>query len=330
MFEKKIKKTFIVAEIGNNHEGSFEIAKKLIIEAHKCGVDAVKFQTFDTKNYISKRDSKRFKRNKKFELSYNQFIKLSKLTKSKKMKFISTPFDIKSAEFLSKIVDIFKISSGDNNYKLLIEKVLSFKKTTLISTGLLTEKEIVDLKNFIYRHVNNFNLIWFLHCVSSYPVSADSANLNFIKKMISKISPNIGYSDHTIGIVAPIIAVTYGAKIIEKHFTLDNNFSNFRDHKISLNPENMKKMVQYIKDAEKMISKNILKISHEEKKNLKSMRRSLYVNKPKKRYEKINLDDLLMVRPEEYFKVNDYKKVIGKKLKKNIDINHPLKRKHLS
>ena len=178
------KKTFIIAEIGNNHEGSFILAKKLIKEAAKCGVDAVKFQTFKTEDYVSNLEKKKFDRLKKFELTENNFIKLSKIAKTYGLKFISTPFDLKSAIFLNNIVDCFKISSGDNNYIQLIDIVLSFNKPTFISTGLLTEKEIIKLKDYIFKKFIKEN-VWFLHCVSSYPVDPIDANLKFIKKIRS-------------------------------------------------------------------------------------------------------------------------------------------------
>ena len=311
----KFKKTFIIAEIGNNHEGSFLIAKKLIKEAAKCGVDAVKFQTYKTEDYVSNLDKKRFRRLKKFELTENNFIKLSKIAKNYGLKFISTPFDLKSAIFLNNIVDYFKISSGDNNYIQLIDKVLSFNKTTFISTGLLTKKEILKLKSHIFKKFQK-KKIWFFHCVSSYPVNPIDANLNFIKTMVKHLGKNVGYSDHTVGFIAPLLAICFGAKIIEKHFTLDNNFSNFRDHKLSLNPKDLKKMVDEIRNAEKMIKENHLKISKGEAFNIKSMRRGIYSKVNKKINEKLNIQDLRFVRPKFDLDLNQFKNIIKKKLKK--------------
>ena len=139
-------KTFIIAEIGNNHEGNFNNAVKLINAAKSANVDAVKFQTYKTENFINENEKKRFKKLKKFELSYNEFTKLSTIAKKKNLNFISTPLDSQSAHFLNNIVDIFKISSGDNNYYDLIKQVFSYKKPTIISTGL---SEINDLKKLI-------------------------------------------------------------------------------------------------------------------------------------------------------------------------------------
>ena len=175
------KKTHIIAEIGNNHEGKYKVAKKLITAAAKAGVDAVKFQTFRTEAYINSTDKIRFNRLKKFQLSEEEFTRLAKFTKKNKLKFISTPFDIKSAVFLNKIVDCFKISSGDNNYFQLIEKVLSFRKPTIISTGLLSFKEIKKLIILIKKNKFPLSKLSLLHCVSAYPVEYKEANLRSIK-----------------------------------------------------------------------------------------------------------------------------------------------------
>jgi len=317
---KKLKKTFIIAEIGNNHEGSFDVACKLILEAKKAGVDAVKFQTFETINYVSQADLKRFKRLKKFELTKESFHKLSVLAKKNNLKFISTPFDINSAVFLSKIVDCFKISSGDNNYYQLIEKILKFKKNTIISTGLLDYKGIVNLYNFTKKKINN-EKIAFLHCVSSYPVEENHANLLSISFLRKKFPLTIGYSDHTQGFQASIAASVLGAKIIEKHFTLNNNYSSFRDHKLSLNPLDMKFLVQSIRSIESMMGVEQKIVQMNEKKNINSMRRSIYAAKILNKNSKINLKNIRIVRPFVSLGPSDIKKVIGKKVKKDININ---------
>lgn len=317
----KLKKTFIIAEIGNNHEGSYNVACKLVKEAKKAGVDAVKFQTYDTKNYVNQSEPKRFKRLKKFELTKEEFYKLSKLAKKNDLKFISTPFDIESATFLNTIVDCFKISSGDNNYHQLIKKILDFRKNTIISTGLLDYNEILNLYKLVKKCKFDNSKIAFLHCVSSYPVRDEEANLLSISFLKKKIPTTIGYSDHTIGVNASIASFVLGAKIIEKHFTLDNNFSNFRDHKISLNPKNMEYMVKSIRSIERMMGKEEKKIQISEKENFISMRRSIYTSKIIKKNDKINLSNIKVVRPYTSLFPADLKKIIGKKLKKDLDKN---------
>ena len=316
----KLKKTFIIAEIGNNHEGSFNVACKLIKEAKKAGVDAVKFQTFKTEDFINPNDKKRFRKLKKFELSYEEFEKLSVIAKNNKLKFISTPLDINSAIFLNNIVDCFKIASGDNNYYDLIKTVLNFDKPTFISTGLLDFIEVKSLVKFIKKIGFDFSKLSLFHCVSDYPVSYEEANLLSIKFLKDKLPLTIGYSDHTIGKDASIIAASLGAKIIEKHFTFSNNFSKFRDHQISLNPQDMKQLVSSIRKTESMLGFEEKRIQNSEFKNLDSIRRSIYSanNLDKNSIIKKNMTKIL--RPANIYKPNDLNKILNKKIKKKIGV----------
>lgn len=309
------KKVMIVAEIGNNHEGSFRLAKKLIQKASEAGVDAVKFQTFKTENFLNDKEKKRFKRYKKFELSKEEFFELSKFAKSKKLIFISTPLDIQSAIDLSKFVDYFKISSGDNNYFQLIEKVLSFNKPVIISTGLLNFSEIKKLVKFIKKNKFPLSKISFLHCVSDYPVLDKEANLLSIKYLKDKLNMNIGYSDHTLGIAASMMAVAYGAKIIEKHFTLNKNFSNFRDHKLSADPKEMLEIVNTVKRLSTMSGFYSKKISKNEKRNLKLTRRSIYAKSQINKGEYITRDKIKIVRSFVSLSPDKLEKVLNKKAK---------------
>ncbi len=322
---KNKSKTFIIAEIGNNHEGNFKIAKKLVYQAAKCNVDAVKFQTFKTDQFINIKNKKRFKQLKKFELSQNEFYKLYKITKQLKLKFISTPFDFQSVEFLGKFVDCFKVSSGDNNFYQLIEKILKFKKPTIISTGFLNFNEIKKLIRFIKYCKFPLKKLTFLHCVSDYPVKDFEANLNSIPYLKKKLKIKIGYSDHTIGIVAPVIASTIGADVIEKHFTLNKNYSNFRDHNLSADPNEMSQMVQLIRRAKLMMGKNMKIISKSEKKNLLSTRRSIYASRNIKKFENFNMRNLKVVRSGEGLEPNKIFSILKKKAKIKINKNHLIK-----
>jgi len=318
---------FIIAEIGNNHEGNFNTAVKLIREAKKSGVDAVKFQTYKTENFINKFEKKRFKKLKSFELTFEQFYKLSKIAKKNNLKFISTPLDLVSANFLEKIVDFFKIASGDNNYYELINQVLNYKKPTIISTGLTNLRDLKNLLNFVKKKNFSLSKLAFLHCVSSYPVEKQYANLLSIKFLKKELPITIGYSDHTIGIAAPLGAVTLGAKIIEKHFTLDNNFSSFRDHKLSLNPKRMKEMVSAARVIPPMLGREEKKVNKEEIKTLRLMRRSLYAKNEIMRGQKILRNDINIVRPFVHLKPEDLKILIGKKSKINTKSGYPIFRK---
>ena len=156
----------------------------------------------------------------------------------------------------------------------------------------------------------------FLHCVSDYPVKDNEANLLSVSYLKDKLPITVGLSDHVLGIESSLVAVSLGAKIIEKHFTLNNNFSNFRDHQISLDPKNMSKMVTSINRVEKMLGNYSKNISKNEKKNLNSMRRSIYFNLSLKKGSKIKREHLKIVRPFKKLNPNDISKVLGKKLKK--------------
>ena len=250
------KRVLIVAEIGNNHEGSFDTAQRMIASAAKAGADAVKFQTFVPEHYVHGADSARLARLRGFQFSYAQFEALARTAQDSGVMFFSTPFDIQSAHFLNSIQDVFKIASGDNNFMHLIKTVAGFAKPMFVSTGLAD----LDLLQRIYSTTHT---IWqqkqakpafaFLHCVCSYPAPPAQANLGAIKTLqVHFPGATVGYSDHTLGIQAATFAVAAGARIIEKHFTLDKNYSEFRDHQLSADPQDFQQLVAGIRLVEEL------------------------------------------------------------------------------
>src|SRR5439155_16391161 len=211
------EQVLVVAEIGNNHEGNFEVAKELVRRAAACGVDGVKFQTFKTEHYVSSADAERFKRLKSFELSFAQFEELASLARSLGMLFLSTPFDLESAAFLGPLVDAYKIASGDNNFFPLIQRVCETGKPIIVSSGATSLEQIAKTKRYVedqWRARGFAQKLAILHCVSSYPVPPEQANLAAIPFLIDSVGGTIGYSDHTIGIDACIVAAALGARII--------------------------------------------------------------------------------------------------------------------
>ena len=313
------KKVFIIAEVGNNHEGNFTVAKKLVHQAARAGADAVKFQTFKTKNFIRKKDKKRFKQLKKFELSYKQFQFLRKLAHINKIKFISTPLDLESADFLIKNTDIIKIASSDNNFYPLIDKVLKSKKPIIISTGMTNALQIKSLTSYIIKAIGKKateKRISLLHCVTSYPVEDRFANLRSIEYLIKKSRLTIGYSDHTLGNEACIAAVTMGAKVIEKHFTINKKFSKFRDHALSADYLDMRNLVTGIRKIEMQLGKFNKEIQKPEKKLIKLVRRAVYAEKQISPGEKLSFKNIKFLRPALTSNFNSLKKIIGRKIKK--------------
>ncbi len=323
MSEKKIfkqNKVFIVAEVGNNHEGNFQNAKKIIEEAAKCGVDAVKFQTFKTEYFISRSNKKAFDKYKKFELSYVEFKKLSEIAKKNKVIFFSTPLDLESANFLNNIQPIFKIASSDNNFHALIDTVTKFNKPMIISTGLINYQEVRDLYKIIKKKIKYFksnHSLSFLHCLSEYPIKHDNVNLNSIKFLKDKFEDcNIGYSDHFIGNKIAASSVLAGAKIVEKHFTLDNNFSSFRDHKLSANPTNMKKLVKEIRYLTKILGEEEKKPTSDEIKNKIIYRRSAIYKINLEINSRLKKSQIAYVRPGNFLNEKQIKNFINKKIKR--------------
>ncbi len=294
------KKTFVIAEVGNNHEGDIKIAKKLVILASKAGADAVKFQTFKTQNFIRIKDKKRFKQLKKFELSFEDFKILKNLAKKNNIKFISTPLDLESADFLIKNADIIKIASGDNNFFPLIDKILISNKPIIISTGMTKMSDLKYLTKHIEKIIGNKRMkkrISLLHCVTSYPVEDKYANLHSISHLIKNFNLNIGYSDHTIGNEACLASAALGAKIIEKHFTLDKKFSKFRDHSLSADFTDLKHLVMGVRKIDLQLGEFKKDILSPERKLVKLLRRGVYPRRKILKGEKLSSLNSLFLRP---------------------------------
>ena len=315
------KKVLVIAEIGNNHEGDFGLAKEMIEAASETGADAVKFQTFQTENYISKIDAHRFTKLKSFELSFYQFEKLSIHAKELDLLFISTPFDLASADALSHFVDGIKIASGDNNFYPLIEKISGYGLPTLLSLGLLG---IEDVKKTVKLLTENWSKdmikerLAVLHCVCSYPVPENEANLMALLQLQNEVDCTVGYSDHVTGNDAALLSVALGARLVEKHFTLDHNFSDFRDHQLSADVTEMRGLVKRIRAAEAMFGTNWKKTEKCEEAIALAIRRSVIVNRNLKTGDVISMEDLSWVRPAGGIAPGNENLILGKCLNKDI------------
>lgn len=325
----KDQSVYIVAEVGNNHEGNFNLATELIGLAAQSGADAVKFQTVEPELFITSSNKDRIDQLNRFKLSYEQFRKLSQVASNEGIDFISTPLDIKSAKFLNELLSTFKISSGDNDFYALIETIASFGKNIILSTGLSTIKELkhsVDIIQKVWHDSSSVAELALLHCVSSYPVPPDQANLSMIHRLKSEFDGvTIGYSDHTIGIEAAVASVACGAMIVEKHFTIDKNYSTFRDHQLSSDPEELKIMVQRIRETELLLGDYNAEIMEVENEIRSSMRRSLAAAEDLNQGHIICERDILWVRPGTGFKPGEEAKILGKKISRSIEKGHLFK-----
>jgi N,N'-diacetyllegionaminate synthase len=317
------RQVLVIAEIGNNHEGNFELAKKLVHLAKNCRVHAVKFQTFNPHFYVSPSEGKRLQQLQKFRLTYEQFSELATLAHSLGLVFISTPFDLESARFLRLHVDAFKISSGDNNFYELINEVVSSRKPVILSTGLSNLDSIDRTMRFIQDTSTRHGIalpITILHCVASYPVPPDEINLNsipFLKNKLKNYNCIMGFSDHTVGIDASILAVAVGARVIEKHFTIDHNYSEFRDHQLSADPTEMKELAQRVQTASIMLGKYEKKLQPCEEKNQIILRRSIVAKNSLRKGKRIKRSDLTWMRPAGNLAPGNEKTILGKKLNRS-------------
>ncbi len=314
----KLEKVFIVAEIGVNHEGDFATAEDLIIKAKKSGVDAVKFQTYNFKKYVSTIQLERQDRVKKFQLTKNQFLRLSKKAKELGLIFFSTPLHFDDVDFLTKFCPIIKISSGDLTHLDLLKYVAKKKKPIILSTGLGTKDEIKKAINVIEKNKRQKDELLIMHCVSAYPTPPEEVNLQNINWLKDTFDYPVGYSDHTIGPKACELSVMLGVKVIEKHFTYRKENQSFHDHHISADPSDMKKIVKKIRFAELMYGNYARSRGESEKKNLQHMRRSFALTRNLKKGEKIKADDLLLLRPAWGFLPDEKEKLLGSKLNKNL------------
>lgn len=322
-------KVIIIAEAGVNHNGDIELAKNLIDAALDAGVDYVKFQTFkadklvsrdakkasyQTKN-INDGDDSQYNMLKKLELSHSNHLELMNYCDLKKIKFFSTAFDVEGVQYLNDLgLDFFKIPSGEiTNYPYL-KAIALLGKPVIMSTGMCTDLDIKNAFEVLIQFGLSKDKISILHCNTEYPTPMQDVNLMAMLAIQKQFDVNVGYSDHTPGIEVPIAAVALGAKIIEKHFTLDRTLPG-PDHVASLEPNELKAMVLAIRNIEKAISGNGIKVpSESESKNIEIARKSIHLNKNLNKGDTITEDDFISLRPGDGISPMDWEQVIGKKL----------------
>jgi len=333
-----MKKTFIIAEAGVNHNGSTDIAKKLIDAAKDSNADAIKFQTFVTENIVCKNTKKapyqdknslknqtQYEMLKSLELSKTQHIQIFEYCYSKKIKFLSTPFDEDSVDFLNKLgLDIYKISSGDiTNYPLLL-KIAKLKKKIILSTGMSYLDEVTSAVNLILKNGTKKNNLSILHATSAYPCSYNEVNLLSMITLHKKYKLNFGYSDHTNGISIPIAAVSLGAKIIEKHLTLNKNMKG-PDHKASLTPIEFKKMVSEIRNIEFAIGNDKKIPSKSEKKNIKFARKYIVASRKINKGDIFTNQNITTKRSGGGINPMKWNNIIGKRANQDFEIDQIIK-----
>ena len=332
--------TYIIAEVGVNHNGDINIARKLIKEAKLAGADCIKFQTFSSSKLVSKTASKakyqklttnnketQYSMLKNLELSKDDHIKLLNFCKKEKITFLSPPYNFDDVDFLDKIgVSGFKLASMHLTEHFYLQYISKKNKPFILSTGMSNLKDVESTIKFLnQKRIFNYSL---LQCTTNYPTLDNEANINVIKTFKDRYKCVIGYSDHTQNPLSCPIAVSLGAKIIEKHFTLDKQMSG-PDHSSSMNPLEFKKMVTAIRDTEVLLgSKNKFK-NKSEAMNEINMKRSIVARVDISKGSKIKYSMIDFMRPFNGLKPNEIKNLIGKEAKYNIKRFTKIKKNYL-
>lgn len=319
-------KTIIIAEAGINHNGSLDLARQLIDAAAEAGVDYVKFQTFKSENLVSKSakkaayqkrnlqssDDSQFTMLKKLELSPEDHYELFHYCSGKAVKFFSTAFDLESIDFLSSFNSgMWKVPSGEiTNYPYL-KKIAQFHEPVILSTGMSTMEDVSQALSVLTDFGVSKHQITVLHCNTEYPTPMEDVNLRAMITLQKKFEVQVGYSDHTPGIEVPIAAVALGARIIEKHFTL-NRYMEGPDHKASLEPAELRAMVKAIRNIEKALGSEKKQVTPSEQKNRVIARKSIVAAKPIAKGEFFTEENLTVKRPGNGISPMRWEEVIGK------------------
>lgn len=329
-----INKVYIIAEAGVNHNGSVEIAHKMIDEAKSVGADCIKFQFFNTQALVSRNaptaqyqmektgELEQYSMLKALELKKEEILSLKKHCENVGIEFLATPFDLESVEFLTPLVSRFKIGSGDITNFPLLESVAQKGKPVILSTGMATLGEIEDAFWLLANYLP-VEKITLLHCVSIYPTPPELVNLNVINTLKTLFKTSIGFSDHSIGINMAIAAVAIGATVIEKHFTLDKNFKG-PDHNASVDPVELKMLIKAVKEVEIGLGNGLKCISETEAEIKRVVRRGLYARRDIKAGQTLNAGDLIPLRPEKGIPPRFFNKILGLKSTTDIKQGTPL------
>lgn len=333
-----MNRTIIIAEAGVNHNGQLVLAKKLIDAAVEAGVDYVKFQTFNANLLVSKSAQKaEYQKNntqndesqhemlKKLELSWEDHVELIEYCKVKSIRFFSTAFDLESLDVLSKLgFNLFKIPSGEITNLPYLKKVAHLANEVILSTGMCSMEEIGEAIQVLNDAGIALGDICVLHCNTEYPTPMKDVNLLAMNEIGRKFQVQVGYSDHTLGIEIPIAAVALGARMIEKHFTLDRNMEG-PDHQASLEPDELKAMVSAIRNIEVALGTEMKKPSESEEKNKTIARKSIHLKSSKKKGEILTEHDLEMLRPGDGISPMRMDEIIGKICDRDLPAGHQLK-----
>lgn len=315
---------YLIAEIGGNHEGEFDYARKLTQLACQSGVDAVKFQIYTGDTIVSKvEDPTRNQHFKRFELSPDQYISLAEQCWDHGVTFLASVWNINALDWIDPYLTFYKIGSGDLTAYPFIRRIVSRGKPIILSTGLSTKDEVEDVVLFIQSLDDRYKkaeYLALLQCSSMYPIPDQDANLNVINWLRDRFHLTVGYSDHTIGTEAAETAVAMGAEILELHFTDSRQYKSFRDHQVSFTPEEIEHLVQKIKriktlqgSPKKSPTESEINADHVE-----SFRRAVYPLRDLPAGTVITEEDLVVLRPNHGIDARKFEQVVGKTARRDL------------
>ncbi|RLE92939.1 MAG: N-acetylneuraminate synthase [Thermoprotei archaeon] len=318
---------FVIAEAGVNHNGDLSMAKRMIDAAKNAGVDAIKFQLFDPDKMVTPYAAKagyqsdveaetQLEMLRKLKLTENDVVELAKYAESKGLMFLCSAFDEESVDLLEEIgVPAYKIASSEITNHPLLEHVAAKRRPILLSTGMSTINEVKEALNVIQRRGNNQVIL--LHCISEYPASVESLNLKVINLLRQTFKLPVGFSDHSLEVLAPAIAVALGACVIEKHFTLSRSLKG-PDHKASLEPHELREMVRLIRLTERMLGDGIKRVTHGEEQIKLLVRKSIVAKRDIPAGSLITRDMLAFKRPAIGLEPSKLQLLIGRKARRHI------------
>lgn len=313
------ERVLVIAEIGNNHEGSLERACELVEAAAAAGADAVKFQTFRRAHFGNPADPERWERLGRFELSHDQFAELAGLAHARGLIFASTPLDLDSARFLAETADCLKIASGDSDFWPLLDVAAGSDRPLIVSTGLADLDQVDRTVAFVEERRPGRRDLALLHCVASYPAPPEEVNLRAIGLLAEEFPGwTVGYSDHTLGIDVAALAVAAGARIVEKHFTLDKQLSEFRDHQLSADPDDLHELVRRIREIEAVAGRAVKEVQPSEREYATALRRSIVAARDLSAGDRVGSADVTWLRPGGGLRPGREDVVVGRTLVRDV------------
>jgi N,N'-diacetyllegionaminate synthase len=324
-------KVLVVAEIGNNHEGDASLAMEMVAAAAEAGADAVKVQVINPEKLVNRSQTERIAQLSAFQLPWSAFVEMASLAQNKGVLFLASAFDIQSLESIADLVSAIKIASGDLDFVPLLIKAASLNKPLLLSTGMGTLSEVRAAVKTIESRISSGSLyerLALLHCVSLYPTPLYAANLRAIQTLHQAFGLTVGYSDHTLGIEAAIMAMAMGARIIEKHFTLDKN-RPFRDHAISSDPIDLRCLAKIAHNLDLILGSGEKVPSPEEQEVARTARRCIVASRDLPEGTRLGVNDLDYIRPREGLAPAAAIKLLGRKLVVSLKAHEIILESHL-